>query len=383
MNIDEILSTSVEDLARGVTPPPPNPEGIRARARTARRRQWVATAAGTAAVVVGGVAITSGLPDQGSTPPVDDPRPTPSTAVLANGSVIWSEARALHFGSRQVPAPDGIFGFGLLDGAVVYTTSDREAKVFFQSSDRGNAVQIGDNAQLAPVGDPTSGLAAWFEAEGRAGSLVVYDTARGEEVARTSVPPALHPQDNIIFPGFSPVISVSSTAVYYHGPDNKVWLYRWPAGGEPESTGKSNDELFDVAGEVTARAGSEKGSVEFVTSAGTVVATDLPSGGHLSPGGTMFAAVDMKERGMPGIKVADTRSGESTKLDLFGSGGEPGLLFGVGWSDRDTLMVKNIVSDESSGIRLPGQMIACTVTTGECDVVATMKQAFFVTVPLS
>lgn len=385
MNIDEILSTSVDTLARNVTPPPPDPDGIRARARSTRRRQWMAAAAGTAAVIVGGVAITSGLTDQTSVPPVDDPKPSPTTVIQMNESAVWSEAKSLHFGSSRVAALAGVFGFGLVEDGAVYSTDDRDAEVWFQPKDGRDAVQIGDDAQLSPAGDPTSGLAAWFEEADEEGSLVVYDTATGEEVARTSVPPALRPQDNIIFPGFGPVISLSPSGVYYHGPGQEVWVYRWNDRAEPESTGKTKDELFDVAAGVTAQAGSAKGTVEFVTSGGTTVATDLPPGGYLNSDGSLFASVDMNEDSLPGIVIVDTSTGETTNLDLFGSEGRPGLLFGVGWSTHDTLMVKNMGSDESNGGRQTGQLIACTVTTGDCEVVATVKhkQGFFATVPLS
>lgn len=385
MNIDEILRTSVEELARGVTPPPPDPNGVRAHARATRRRQWVAAAAGTAAVVVGGVAIANGLVDQGSAPSVDNPTPTvnltprPSPVGQTNESAIWSEARALHFGSTQVPVPSQVFGFGLVEGGVVYTANDRGSKVMFQPSDGSDATEIGDDAQLAPAGDPTSGLVSWVEAQGNDGSLVVFDTSTGKEVARTSVPPALRPQDNIIFPGTSPVISVSSTAVYYHGNNEEIWVYRWPEGGGPESTGRTRDELFDVAGGVTAQAGADKGDVEFVTPDGLVTATGLPPGGYLNRDGSLFASVEgmsPSEEVRPGIVVTDTRTGETTELDLFGPA-ERGLPFGVGWSSNDTLMVK--MSDRTS------QVIACTASTGECEVVASVggRQGFFLTVPLS
>ncbi len=382
MNIDEILRTSVEELARGVTPPPPDRNGVRAQARATRRRQWVAAAAGTAAVVVGGVAITNGLVDQGSAPSVDNP--TPVDVGQTNESAIWSEAKALHFGSRQVPVPDQVFGFGLVEGGVVYTASDRGLKVMFQPSDGSDATEIGDNAQLAPVGDPTSGLVSWVEAQGKDGSLVVFDTSTGNEVARTSVPPALRPQDNIIFPGTSPVISVSSTAVYYYKErDKDIWVYRWREGGGPESTGRTRDELFDVAGGVTAQAGADHADVEFVTPAGLVTATGLPPGGYLNPDGSLFASVEgmtpRKEKSgiRPGIVVTDTSTGETAKLDPFGPG-EPAFPSGVGWSSNDTLMVKN-------GVR-PSEVIACTASTGKCEVVASVgssRQGFFLTVPLS
>jgi len=385
MNIDDILRTSVDDLARSVTPPPPDRRGVRARARSTQRRQWVAAAAGTAAVVVGGVAIANGLPDQTSTPPTNDPDPRPTTVVPANGSAIWGEAKSVHFGSRQVPAPDGVFGFGLVEGGAVYSTDSRDAKVFYQPADGSDPRQIGDNAQVSPGGDPASGLAAWFEANGKEGSLVVYDTKIGEEVARTSVPPALRPQDNIIFPGFGPVISLSPSGVYYHGPGEEIWVYRWKDRAIPESTGQTKDELFDVAGGVTAQAGSAEGTVEFVTSGGTTAVSDLPPGGYLNSDGSLFASVDMNEGGLSGIAIVDTSTGETTSLDVFGSEGRPGLLFGVGWSTDDTLMVKNdAVSEESGDTNSITQVIACTATTGGCDVVATVKkQSFLVTVPLS
>lgn len=390
MNVDEILSTSVDELARAVTPPPPDPDRVRARARASQRRQWLAAAAGTAAVVVGGVAIASALPNQGSTPPVDNPTTGPSTIVEMKESAVWSDEKALHFGSREVAAPDKIFGFGLVDSGVVYSTGDRGANVFFQPLDGSDATQIGDNAQLAPAGDPTSGLVSWVEAQGDDGSLVVFDTTTGEEVARTSVPPALRPQDNIIFPGTSPVISVSPAAVYYYGRDGEVWVYRWREGGEPQATGKTTEELFDVAAGVIAQAGSEEGSVEFVTPDGTALATGLPARGYLNPEGSLFASVSGGIAGSaePGsgrsrILVSDTSTGETTELDVFASGDKRAFPFGVGWSGNDTLMVNNIVSVGSRGPIVPSQVIACTVSTNECDVVASAKQGFFVTVPSS
>jgi hypothetical protein len=386
MNIDEILSTSVDELARGVHPPRSDPGRVRARARSTRRRQWAATAAAAGVVTVAGVAITSGLLDRGSTASVANPTPSPPSVVQANESAIWSDSKSLHFGSHEATAaPERIFGFGLVDGGVVYSTDIRDAKLFFQPTDGGAATQIGDSAQAAPAGDPTSGLAAWFEADGNEGSLVVYDTKTDREVARarTAVPPALRPQDGIVLVGFSPVISVSSAAVYYHGPGDEIWVYRWRAGDAPESTGMTKHELFDVAGGVTAQAGSKKGSVEFVSAEGNALATGLPSGGYLSPDGELFASVDGNERGLSRILVSDTSTGETTKLDLFGSGGERGFLFGVGWSSNDTLMVQNIPADESAGARQPNQMIACTVSTGACDVVAAVDDSFFATVPVS
>ena len=385
MNVDEILSTSVDQLARAVTPPPPDPDRVRARARASQRRQWVAAAVGTAAVTVGGVAIASALPNQGSTPPVDNPTPSPSTVVQMKESVIWSDGQLLHFGSTEVAARDAIFGFGLVDGGVVYTVDARNSPVRFQAREGSRPTEIGNHAQLAPAGDPTSGLVSWIEAQGKDGSLVVFDTTTGEEVARTSVPPALRPQDNIIFPGISTVISVSSAAVYYYGQAEDVWVYRWSAGEAPESTGKTKEELLDVAAGVVAQAGSEEGSVEFVTAEGSVLATGLAPGGYLSPDGGLFASVEggifdaSVETGdsRPRILVSDTSTGETTELDLYGSGAKRGILLGVGWSSNDTLMVKNYRGQA-------GEVLACAVSTGECDVVASAnsdRQAFFMTVP--
>lgn len=390
MNIDEVLRTSVGELARGVTPPPPNPERVRARARATRCRQWVATAVGAAAVVVGGVAIAGGLPMQGSTPPVNNPTSSPSTIGHMKGSAVWSDGTSLHVGSREVTVPDQIFGFGLVEDGVVYTVADRGSPVMFQPSDGGHATQIGNNAQLSPVGDPSSGLVSWVEAQGRNGSLVVFDTTSNDEVARTSVPPALGPNDNIIFPGTSTVISVSSTAVYYYGPDGEIWVWRWPAAEAPEFTGQTRDELFDVAGTVTAQAGSKEGSVEFVSADGSTSATAVSpggyttwgtSGGYLSPDGNLFAS--LSDESMPRVLVTDTRTGDTTELDLHSSGEELGFPFAVGWSGNDMLMLKYLSSGEAQGTVLPGHVIACTVSTQTCDVVATVKNGLFVTVPLS
>ena len=183
MSIDEILRTSIDELARGITPPPADPVGVRRRARATRRRQWVAAAVGTAAVVVGGVALASGLPNQSSTPPVDNPTPSPSRVGQVTEQAVWSDGTTLHFGTQEVAARDAIFGFGLVDGGVVYTVDASSSPVLFQPRDGGGPTEIGDNAQLSPAGDPTSGLVSWVEAEGRDGSLRVFDTKANQEVA--------------------------------------------------------------------------------------------------------------------------------------------------------------------------------------------------------
>lgn len=383
MNIDDVMRTSVHALARGVTPPAADPDMARARARGARRRQRAIAAGGVAAVTLAGVTITSGLWDQGTTTSVTSPSPTAPLALQTNESAVWSEANALHIGSRKLAVPlETVFGFGLVDGGVVYSTDARNADVLFQPLDGGRPTRIGESAQLAPVGDPASGLAAWFEEVDKAGSLVVYDTESGQEVARTSVPPALRPQDNILFPGTSLVIAVSSTAIYYHARENEIWVYRWQEGGEPELISKTKEQHFDVAGGVTAQAAGERGSVRFVTAEGTALATDLPQGGSLNPDGTLFASGGSLGNGLR-VVLTDTSTGEPTELELFGSGGERGLPFAVGWSSRDTLMVKSITLNQSRRGGLRSQVLACTVPTGECGVVADVKKGFFVTVPSS
>jgi len=348
----------------------------------------MATAVGTAAVVVGGVAIAGGLPEQNPTPPIDSPTPSPSRVGQVQESAVWSDGKTLHFGAVEVTAPDAIFGFGLVDGGAVYTMDPRNSPVVFQPSDGSDASRIGDNAQLAPVGDPTSGLVSWVEAEGDDGSLVVFDTEANEEVARTSVPPALRPQDNIILPGISPVISVSSTTVYFHGSDETVWVWNWRAGEAPESTGETSDELFDVAGDVTARAGDEESSIDFVSADGNTLATTDSAGGYtalgapggyLNPDGNVFASLSIEPE--PRLLVFDTRTGETTELVLPGSDGEPVWPFAVGWSGNDTLMVKTILAGAVDAVDLPAQVIACRVSTGDCRVVATVEDGFVVTVP--
>jgi len=393
MSIDEILRTSIDEVARGITPPPPDLVGVRRRARATRRRQWVAAAAGTAAVVVGGVAIAAGLPGQSPTPPVDNPTPSPSRVAQVQEEVVWSDGKTLHFGSDEVAAPDTIFGFALVDGGAVYTLDDvyelgdRVSQVMFQPKDGGAAQQIGDNAQLSPAGDPTSGLASWIEAQGNDGSLVVFDTQSNQELARTSVTPPVDRNDNIIFAGISPVISVSATAVYFYGPDKDVWVWRWSAGEAPESTGETG--VLDVAAGVSAQAGDEEDSIDFVSADGSTLATTESAGGytalgtlggHLNPDGSLFASFDPE--GRAGLLVSDTSTGKTTELVLPDSEGEPGSPFGMGWSGNDTLMVTVTVSGDLERTELTSQVVACTLSTGDCRVVAT-EDGLFVTVPSS
>lgn len=388
MNLDEMLRASALEVARDAIPPTPDLATVRRRARRTRGLQVLAAA--TAAVVVVGTAIgvlqVRGS-DSGSPQPAE---PTPTDVELRGAAAaVWSQGRTLHIGDDVVDVEreldQTVFGITLVDDGVVFSTDSHDGHVYYQPYDGSPPRRLGSNAQLTPVGDPASGTVAWYEAVDGQGSLVVYDIDEGREVARTSVEVALRPQDNIIFPGISPLLSVSESTVYYEERD-QVWIYRFGTGDPAEPTGKTPTELLDVAGNVTARV-SEDGTLEFGRPGGVVssdVALGEPGGverGQLSPSGTLFAGV---RGGLSSalVVLVDARSGEEVPSDLESAFPLKGLLWQLGWIDDDTFVAKYLDS-EAKGVSMTATLVTCAVSTASCVATEVEGQGFLTTVPLN
>ena len=80
MNLDDIVRTSLNELARDIQPTVPDPAGVRARVnRTSRIHAIAATALAAAAavvVIIAGSALTHS--SHRADPPIDQPSPTPT-----------------------------------------------------------------------------------------------------------------------------------------------------------------------------------------------------------------------------------------------------------------------------------------------------------------
>jgi hypothetical protein len=176
MTIDDRLSRAAHELADRVAAPEVDVEAVKRTVRRTRRRTaaGVVVAAVLAATVLGIVLVSRGT---------DRPVPAPRPPTLGAGPV-WYDSAGLHRGDVVVTTPVPLVnaeGGGVLalvrEGAVYLDPARQD--VWYHA---WNGVpRVIGRSPTGPAGDPDSGFAAWFDPDG---TLVVYDTLEGREIAR-------------------------------------------------------------------------------------------------------------------------------------------------------------------------------------------------------
>jgi hypothetical protein len=388
MNIDDMLRNAANDVAQAASPSIPDAAGVRSRARRTRTIHVAgATLAVATVAAVAAVGIRAASQDDAAPPPVDVPPTTalPSIDPTTASNLVWSQQEVLYLRGSAVQVDDAyVVGMTQSAGGVVYTTDFADGDVFYQPFRGGSASLIGTNAQLAPVADPNSEVVAWIENVDGEGAIVVFDLEHGE-VARAPARIAVKPQDNITFPGYSTVLSVSQEEVFYVE-QGEVWVYRYAAGRPPESTGEKASSLLDVSNGVVAR--RVGGRLVFDRGGDSIESVQLgprsavTSRGMLSPDGAWFlggtGAVDEEPI------LVDTRSGDQRTL---GHGTIPrswGLLFALSWVDDDTVVLRySGAAGTAIDAPLESTFLVCTVSTGACVQAPVEGEGFLITTPLS
>ena len=193
------LREAVDTLA-GRSPSPDFGE-LRRRATRRGRRRLAAVAAVTAAVIAGSVVAVTGLDGDRRTGPVEQPKSVESAGP------VWYDANGLHrgdvveqtpvaLGEPNVPAA-GMFNYPTMTGGLALVRSGAvyldpaTGDVWFHPWG-GKPRIVGHDSPGGPGGDPNGDTAAWFEGydfsgeNGVLGELVVYDTAAGREISRSS-----------------------------------------------------------------------------------------------------------------------------------------------------------------------------------------------------
>jgi hypothetical protein len=166
---------------------------LKRRATRRGRRRVVIVVTATAALIAGPLLAISGLDDDRPAPPVKQPEP------VIRAVPVWYDAKGLHRGEvvEQTAVKLGVLGdspdtltgaLALVRSGAVYldpTTGD----VWFHPWG-GDPRIVGHDSEAGPGGDPNGDTAAWFEGSDALnagpGELVVYDTAAGREVSRSS-----------------------------------------------------------------------------------------------------------------------------------------------------------------------------------------------------
>lgn len=377
MDLDELIRTSVRNVAQHAPVSAPDLLAIERRSRRTRRVQVASAAAAVVALAaVGGLVGQSFLGGAHLAPA--DPHPSPD---VNETDIVWSDGRALHFDNETVPAKGRVFGIGRVSSGLVYTTQAAEKAddlVYFQPADGSAAKSIGQHPVLAPSGDPSSDIAAWVEQEDDLAELVVYDTQGGREVGRTPVPRVLGPNDNILIPGYGPILAIDGGEVFFSGKRNEVWAYSWETGAPAAPTGHLTTRWLDTAGDVTATR-SSAGVVSFLHADGSRVVTRQFEQGLLSPDGRAFVAATAPSFTSAGeVFVVDTSTGVASPLT---TGQAVAPMFPPVFTSAETILLKVETLDGSSPDSLPAEVIACDVSARACETVASVKDGFLATLP--
>jgi len=182
------LREAVDTLASRT--PSPDFDELKRRATHRGHRRVGLVAAATAAVLAGSVAALSGLGDDPLTAPVEQPR------LVVRAAAVWYDAQGLHRGDivEQTPVqlvqPEKSIGPDMIRPARGALALVRSGAVYLDPATGdvwfhpwgGEPRIVGHNSEAGPGGDPNGDTAVWFED----GQLVVYDTAVGRDISRTS-----------------------------------------------------------------------------------------------------------------------------------------------------------------------------------------------------
>jgi hypothetical protein len=251
MSLDERLTRAAHQVADHVTVPEVDLDAVRSGARVrTRRRTLSVAAAGVMLVAVVGTAVAMGR-DAERTLPADPPRIGPAPHVA-----VWYDDAGLHHGDQVDDVPVELYSEGSHDtrkgaGSVLALVRNGavyvdpvEGDVWFHPWDgdpriisRGDAKpEVCAGCDYGPGGDPDGDLAVWFEGD----ELVVYDTATGSEVSRTTEEPVSR------FAGTEHVLN--GNGFMHVSDDEVVWRFeRWE--GKPDGLGTGVYRLDLATGE--------------------------------------------------------------------------------------------------------------------------------------
>jgi hypothetical protein len=363
------LREAVDTLASRT--PSPDFGELKRRATRRGRRRVVMAAVATAAVVAGSVLGITGLEDGRRTAPVEQPKP------VVGAVPVWYDAKGLHRGDVVEQTPVEI---GVLDGVDTVTLKGalalvRSGAVYLDPATGdvwfhpwgGDPRIVGHNSAAGPGGDPNGDTAVWFEGfdplNATHGELVVYDTAAGREISRTTQSHGVtgcvggcgdhRPPGN----GF---LQVSAERVVWQVLAEPSGLKTYSHDVRTRTTSevktpKERYRIMDVHGDVEVF--GEHGSFNLVLKAPGGAEErypDLEWFGRLSPSGNYVQAVeDTKER--HGAVIVDTRTGELWRV--------PKNVYPlIAWSYGDIAMVDHI----EDGRRI-GALLACDAARRTCE----------------
>ena len=332
----------------------------RGRRRVRRNRGLVMGALVAAVVVIVGVATAlRGGPDGGS----DRLEPVETPSVEVEGVPVWYDAEGLHRGDVVEETPVEIVRLDdqTLAGALALV---RTGAVYLDPATYdvwfhpwgGEPRIVGHDSEAGPGGDPNGDTAAWFEGsdalEPGPGELVVYDTAAGREISRTSVAQGVSNCSGICgdhYPTGNGFLQVSAERIYW---TSGAASFTHDVESQTTSEVESSDGRYVIDVHDDVEVLGENGDV-VVTAPGRAEETyaDLETHVRLSPSGNYVLASELTEDRHAAATV-DTRTGELWRVPR-------NRYPWIAWSYGDIAMV-----DQEDGY-----LLACDVARQTCDII--------------
>ena len=296
---------------------------------------------------------------------------------LAGVGAVWYDAEGLHHGGVVERTPvelvadhfEGVGSvFALVRHGAVYRDPATDDVWFHPWG--GQSRVVGRGSVAGPGGDPESDVAAWFEGD----ELVVFDTARGEEISRTTE------EAWTLEPGFLSEHVRDSNGFVHVSPEEVVWRSENVSGWQgmrrldvetgtsslvwdqyDPSSGPMPSDVHDTT-RITPLLGDGQGDPPvslLIDAAGQEQLRLDPDsygvepGGRLSPDGSfVLAAMDPHSH----AAIVDVRNRTIWKLPLTES------YVWTAWS-YDNLAVVKVDRDDKT----KSTLIACDAVTRECD----------------
>lgn len=343
------MSEMLRDVLReraGVAPPVFDAGGLVARAERRIRRRRLIT--GVAAVVVMGV-VAAGL---ASMPRLhDEPAPIDRPARFVEPRLTYVQAGVVHYGDMSLDTGVGAV-MSLARTPYGFLLANYSGDVWFSDGSAAERVGLDLTARRssAVTADATGPRAAWLEtADDGVAELVVYDSRRGEVVARVPGRPADEtPPD---------VVAIDDQAVYWtHRAGMGDPLLRYDvATGEQEAVElPSAAFVADVADGVLAYGTGDLGAYQVVVTSpgvGSTIKGLSMFDADLSTDGSYVAGY-----GRRGLAVFEVATGQRISL-------RPPRGYGVhqfmGWVERNAVAVWDHNQDT---------VLTCRVPSGSCQV---------------
>lgn len=361
-----LLKDTMRERADAQTPPPIDVDLlVRAGDRRIRRSRVTTglAAAGVAGTLAVGALLGPQLVDGSTTGDrggVVAEQGREAAGPFAERRPTYAVDATIHYGDTTIDVGETVGSFVQTDDGFVYATDDGRIHL----ADGESTAEIGRTSPdgLYLKADDTGSLVAWMEfTKGLSPELVVFDTAKREEVARTDegTGPAMQAFRDT---DAAYVYAVDDGTVYWRNADGVMALDVARKTSELLLDGAGAFDISDVANGHFAHVSRQVDGEDTPIRVSTDLAhpsRPLPSGweGYLSPG-ARYISTDQADE----LAVFDVATREDVTPDTLGYE----FVAAYAWLDDSTVTLIGIRS--LGGGEQPIDILDCDVPQGHCEV---------------